>query len=88
MKTTLEYYDIFPKVLCTKSPSTVTIRALGEHTAFDGYGRYRVKLVPMNNTLINRPGRVYQTVDAVCEEGVLRFSCRLSGEQQYAVLLQ
>lgn len=88
MKTTLEYYDIFPKVLCTGSWSTVAIQALGEHAAFDAAGYYRVKLVPMNDTLINLPSGAYQTADVVYKSGVLFFSCLLHGEQQYAVLLQ
>lgn len=88
MKTTLEYYDIFPKVLCTEAEASVTIRALGDHVAFDAAGKYRVKLIPMNDTLVNLPGRVYQTADVVFEEGALHFSCLLPGEQQYAVLLQ
>lgn len=88
MKTTLEYYDIFPKILCTEFASVVTIQALGEHTAFDDSKKYRVELIPMNETLINLPEESYQSFDTVYVNGVLQFQCLLPGEQQYAVLLQ
>ena len=35
MKTVLEYFDIYPKVLCTEREVTVTIQPMGEHVAFD-----------------------------------------------------
>lgn len=88
MKTELEYYDIFPKVLNTEYESVVTIRALGEHAAFEKTGKYRIKLVPMNDTLLNLQEHDYQTMDTVYEDGALRFSCHLSSEQQYALFLQ
>jgi len=88
MKTVLEYYDIFPKVLSTESKSVVTIRALGEHVAFEGAGKYRIKLVPMNDRLLHLQEHDCQMADVVYKDGALHFSCHLSGEQQYAVLLQ
>lgn len=88
MKTTLEYYDIFPKVLCTEFASTVTIQALGEHVAFETGSDYRVKLIPMNATLINLPERACQEERACLEKGLLQFSCRLEQEGQYIILLQ
>lgn len=88
MKTTLEYYDIYPKVLSTEAGAVVTIRALGGHVAFEGAGKYRVTLVPMNEMGTNLREHGYQTEDAVYEDGALRFPCYLSAEQQYAVLLR
>ncbi|MDE6996031.1 MAG: hypothetical protein K2P41_16760 [Lachnospiraceae bacterium] len=88
MKTTLEYYDIFPRILCTEVTTVVTIQALGEHVELEAAGEYRIRLVPMNNTPVNLPVYGRQMYAAVYEDGVLHFSCRLSDEQQYAVLLQ
>ena len=65
MKTTLEYYDIYPKVLSTEAGAVVTIRALGGHVAFEGAGKYRVTLVPMNEMGTNLREHGYQTEDAV-----------------------
>lgn len=88
MKTALEYYDIFPKVLCTEFSSKITIRALGEHVAFDEQKAYRVKLIPMNDTLIDIPGSEYIVTEARYNDGNLCFSCSLEWEEQYIVLLQ
>lgn len=88
MKTTLEYYDIFPKVLCTEFAVRITIRALGAHVAFDKEKKYRVKLVPMNDTLINLAGKSYAVADAKHQEGDLCFTYQFESEEQYIVLLQ
>lgn len=88
MKTTLEYYDIFPKVLSTESESMVTIQALGAHVAFAGAEKYRIRLMPMNDTWMKLPERDCQTIDAAYEDGALHFFCHPTSEQQYVVLLQ
>lgn len=88
MKTALEYFDIYPKVLCTEREAVVTIRSLGEHVAFDLETDYRVKLVPMNATLINCPWEQYEKIPARQKEGKLLFTCCLEKEGQYALLLQ
>lgn len=88
MKTVLEYFDIYPKVLCTEMEVTVTIQPMGEHVAFDRGADYQVKLVPMNATLINLPGEQYERIPAKPEEGKLKFTCCLKKEGQYALLLQ
>ena len=69
MKTVLEYFDIYPKVLCTEREVTVTIQPMGEHVAFDRGADYQVKLVPMNATLINLPEREYERISVKQEEG-------------------
>lgn len=88
MKTVLEYFDLYPKVLCTEKEASVTIQPLGEHVAFDPEADYRVKLIFMNATLINRPGEQYERISAKLEKGKLRFTCRPEREGQYALLLQ
>lgn len=88
MKTILEYYDIFPKVLCTEFASMVTIQGLGEHVAFHDGEDYRVKLIPMNETLLNLPDQEYQVEVAELVGRVLKFTCHPKQEGQYIVLLQ
>lgn len=88
MKTELEYYDIYPKVLCTEFPSRVTLRALGAHVAFDKEKVYRVQLFGMNETLLNVPEESYPVAEAKhCAEGLV-FEAAPKTEQQYIVLLQ
>ena len=88
MKTVLEYYDIYPKVLCTEREAAVTIQPLGEHVAPDPRADYQVKLIPMNATLINLPEREYERISVKQEEGKLQFTCCLKSEGPYALVLQ
>lgn len=88
MKTTLEYYDIFPKILCTEREAEITIRPLGVHAAFDEKKKYRVKIIPMNETLLNCSDKGYEALDVQhCNEN-LQFRYRFTQEEQYVVLLQ
>ena len=88
MKTVLEYFDIYPKVLCTEQEAAITIQALGTHAAFDKEKKYRVKMVPMNETLLNMPQMEYGTAEAFHVEGGIRFTWYFVSEQQYAVIVQ
>ncbi len=88
MKTVLEDYDIFPKVLCTESEASITIRALGVHTEFDEHASYRVKIIPMNHTLIDFPNQKYDVEDAEWCGKDLIFRYHFLYEQQYVVLLE
>ncbi|MDO4294152.1 MAG: CehA/McbA family metallohydrolase [Eubacteriales bacterium] len=87
MKTSLEYYDIYPKVLRVGKRTAITIRPLGAHVAFHSEAQYQVRLVPMNETLLNVTGKQYETAQAVCSEGALQFEFCPRSEQQYIVLL-
>lgn len=88
MKTTLEYYDIFPKILCTEREAEITIRPLGVHAAFDEKKKYRVKIIPMNETLLNCSDKGYEALDVQHCNGNLQFRYRFTQEEQYVVLLQ
>lgn len=88
MKTTLEYYDIFPKILCTEREAEITIRPLGVHAAFDEKKKYRVKIIPMNETLLNCSNKGYEALDVQHCSGNLQFRYRFTQEEQYVVLLQ
>lgn len=88
MKTSLEYYDIFPKVFCTAYKADVTIRGLGAHAEFAPEKKYRVKLVPMNDTQINLKNCGYDKIPAEYCGGELHFTYQFTSEQQYVVLLQ
>ena len=63
MKTTLEYYDIFPKILCTEREAEITIRPLGVHAAFDEKKKYRVKIKVMKRWM-------YNTATGICSFGI------------------
>lgn len=74
--------------MCTGVQAAISIRALGTHAAFCPDKRYRVRLVPMNETLLNVPGGRYPTVEANHVGELLKFTFLFPSEQQYAVLLQ
>lgn len=87
MKTELEYYDIYPKVVCTQKEARITIKPLGSHVAFAGGKRYRVRIVPMNETLLGVDGAPYPVAEAQLQEGCLCFSWHFLTEQQYMVVV-
>ncbi len=83
MKTELEYYDIYPKVVCTQKEAQITIKPLGSHAAFAEGKEYRVRIVPMNETMLGVPGAPYPLAEARLQEGCLCFSWHFLTEQQY-----
>lgn len=88
MKTVLEYYDIYPKILCAEKTAVITIRALGTHAAFDKGKKYRARIIPMNETLLNMPQSEYYMAEAFHMENGIQFAWRFPSEQQYAVIVQ
>ena len=88
MKTVLEYYDIYPKILCTEKTAVITIRALGTHAAFDIGKKHRARIIPMNETLINIPQREYYMVEAFHTGNGVQFAWCFPSEQQYVIIVQ
>ncbi len=82
MKTELEYYDIYPKVVRADSETQITIRPLGRHTAFVGGQAYMVAVVPMFESK-NYTDRPYEEVEVVATKNGLAFSYFFKGEQPY-----
>lgn len=87
MKTVLEYYEIYPKVVPSHAVSEVTIRPLGRHVEFAEGETYTVIVTPMDENCLGVPGEEYPAVSTRAENGVLRFSIPFGEEQQYALTL-
>ena len=51
MNTTLEYYEIYPKVPPVGKTVTITIRPLGGHAAFDAKKGYEINILPIKENL-------------------------------------
>lgn len=88
MKTALEYYDIYPKVLCIKSPVQITIKPLSKHVDFNEHVNYEVKIIAMNETLLDVKEEDSPTVPAKTVNGTLRFTFHFPSEQQYVILVR
>ena len=88
MKTMLEYYDIYPKVLCTKMPVQIVIKPLSKHVCFSKSVKYEVEIVAMNETLLDAEGEISPIAPAKIVKDFLQFSFSFSNEQQYIVLVR
>ncbi len=88
MKTILEYYDIYPKVLCTHNPALVNIKPLSKHVSFRENVNYEVEIVAMNETLLDVEGETSPIVPAKVVDDILQFTFHFAGEQQYIVLVR
>lgn len=84
MKTNLEYYDIYPKVLLTNSETKLTITPLGKHVDFGTENAYSVRIVPMYERK-NSYETEYEQVEAVCEGRNLAFTVTIETEQQVSL---
>ena len=91
MNTTLEYYDVFPKIMLVGAETKVTIRPLGTHVLFDPSEGYTVCILPMRETLEPNengdkvPDSKYPWTDAVREGNLLTFTYRFGREQEYLI---
>jgi predicted metal-dependent phosphoesterase TrpH len=88
MKTMLSYYDIYPKILQVQRDSTVNIRPLGDHGAFQEASVYTVTIIPMNESAMNESSRSYPSYQVKCREGRLTVRHCFESEGQYAVVIE
>ena len=88
MKTELEYYDIYPKIISTEKEALITIKPMSGHVAFHKEKEYRVKIAAMNETLLNCKGETYPLINADFVDGVLQIRYHFRTEQQYALILE
>ena len=94
MDTTLEYYEIYPKVMLAGRVTAVTIRPLGGHAAFSRDEEYEITVLPMKETLEPDEGHEllpyskYAWVKPTFGDGgSLTFSFLFAREQEYYVRL-
>jgi predicted metal-dependent phosphoesterase TrpH len=88
MKTMLEYYDIYPKVLCTHKPVQITIKPLSKHVGFCEAINYEIEVVAMNETLLDVEGETSPIATAKIVNDSLQFIFHFASEQQYMVLVR
>ncbi|MFV0519577.1 MAG: PHP domain-containing protein [Lachnospirales bacterium] len=86
MKTELQYYDIFPKVVLKNKETIVTIKSLGKHTNFENGDVYKIYPLPMNevyaNFKVDSP-----FIEATASSTKISFSFSFKKEQQYNIVL-
>ncbi len=87
MKTELHYYDIYPKVFLCGKETTVTIKPLGFHAAFND-DEYTISVHPISEgshgTYPDRPNYFKYTVKPNAD-GTLSFTHTYSGEQEHYI---
>lgn len=84
MKTELEYYDIYPKVVKSGENTCVTVKPLGRHVAFEAGYSYKIKIMPLDES--KEPVYDYDTIHvAPNENGCLSFFYTFTGEQEYYI---
>jgi hypothetical protein len=85
MKHELTNYEVFPKILPADKSSTITIRPLGLHAAFDPNALYLVRFIPMDQSIEPLEYDQYPSITTHPEAGVLRFSHMFSEEQEHYI---
>jgi hypothetical protein len=88
LKTTLAWFDIFPKVLKTGEHRELAIRPRGLQARFPDGRAFKVRVIPMNETDTNDPDQAYPEYDVTAHDGGLRFSHRFGGEGRYTILVR
>ncbi|MDR1949792.1 MAG: hypothetical protein LBQ38_10400 [Spirochaetaceae bacterium] len=87
MKTELAYYEIYPKVLPTGRPVSITIRPLGAHAVFSEKFCYQIMIVPLNETNLNSPERPYPRHELIPSKGNLCFDHCFETEGQHTLVI-
>ncbi|MBL4934626.1 PHP domain-containing protein [Clostridium sp. YIM B02515] len=85
MRTELQCYDIYPKVLLTKKKTVITIETLDEKYNFTGEN-YIVKIVPVNQ-IMNHEFTMENTIDTKNYDNKLVFEYEFKKEQEYYIRL-
>jgi hypothetical protein len=87
VKTTLAYFNVFPKIFRSHGSGVVTIAPRGLHAFFED-GPYEVTVVPLNESNLNEPERPYPVYEIMPSEGRLVFSHDFGDEGRYALLVK
>jgi hypothetical protein len=88
VKTTLAYFDIFPKVFPAHRAGTITIAGRGSHAACEEGVRYELTVIPMNETNLNEKEKPYTVYELLPKGGALRFSHDFGDEGRYVLLVK
>ncbi|MDR2257771.1 MAG: hypothetical protein LBE14_01335 [Treponema sp.] len=88
MKTTLAYFDIFPKIFHAHRTGTIRITGRGLHAAFAEGVPYELTVIPMNETNLNEPERPYKVYELLPQGGTLSFSHDFGDEGRYVLLVK
>lgn len=82
MKTELEYYDVYPKVVKADSVTRICIQSLGRHVAFADGQPYTVQIIPMFESK-NYLNKKYEEIEVAASQNSLAFAYCFKGEQPY-----
>jgi hypothetical protein len=88
MKTTLAYFDVFPKIFRAHKAGTIHIAGRGLHAAFAEGVPYELTVIPMNETNLNEVEKPYTVYELLPKAGVLSFSHNFGDEGRYVLLVK
>lgn len=81
-------FDVFPKIVRSRSESLITIRPLFDHSRFDDSAEYRVGIWPAEGSVGRKrwtelPGKMVRS-----NSGLISISHEFDSEQEYVLLVQ
>lgn len=88
MSTKKVYFEVLPKILPAGSNTTVNIRALYSHCAFNDSSTYEVTIVPMEVPNSNTSPQYQSHLQIQPEKGALSVSCFFAEEQEYRLIVR
>lgn len=84
MKNELYFYDVYPKVLLTGKETTIHIKPLSAHVAFENC-EYIIKIFPMTYDVYSntKPEIKFYKIKPI--DGILSFNHAFEGEQEHSI---